>query len=176
MALRGAVKKSFPTDLLWQPFPDTDRGGDPSGCQRSLEGKQGDKSRLSRYTGWKQTRENLPRCPSAVYLLDSLAGESSKQFIDTITLYAIATLTAQMKMSFHKVYQASCHPLGRLSCERLKYKQEEDGATLPSIAFKVNVNVFFFFPLSVGCCDIWKNLPKPVRSVCIFFHFVLPFK
>lgn len=81
----------------------------------SLEAKQGDKSRLSRYTGWKQTTENLPRRPSAVYLLGSLAGESSKQFIDTITLYAIAILTTQMKTPFHKIYDASCLPLGRLS-------------------------------------------------------------
>lgn len=150
MASRGAVKKSFPTDLLRQPFPDTDRGGDPSGCYRSLEAKQGDKSGPSRHGGWKQTTENLPRCPSAVYLLDSFAGESSKQFIDTITLCAIAIVTTQMKTSFNKIYDASCLPLGRLPYRRLKYKQEgESRATLLSITFKVNVNLFLF-SLSLG--------------------------
>lgn len=112
-----------------------------------MEAKQGDKSRLGADTEDESGKQkNLPRCPSAVYLLDSFAGESSKQLIDTITLYAIAILTTEMKTSFQRsITSVSCLPLGTASYKRLTNKEEGDGTKLLSITFKVKPSGLFSY-------------------------------
>lgn len=82
----------------------------------------------------------------------------AKQFIDTITLYAIAILTTQMKMSFHKIYDAACLPLGRLSWERLKYKRGRGG---DDTSFYHNQSeCFFLLLLFFFSCQLASGAPQ----------------